>query len=69
MLTFWHITATGQFGSSEPDSTSARLEKEFIQNALDARLNGQPVRVRFILGKLDPESASPYIESLGSGVF
>ena len=39
-----------------------------MRNARDARPDGQPVRVRFIFGKLDPESASPYIESLRSHV-
>lgn len=55
----------GEFFSTDAlDSLSAALVREFIQNALDARLGEQPVRVRFVFGKLDLDSASAYIDGL-----
>jgi hypothetical protein len=55
----------GEFFSTEAlDSLAAALVREFIQNALDARQGVDPVRVRFVLGKTDADSTSPYVDGL-----
>lgn len=61
---------TGEYFDEEAiDQPAQALIREAIQNTLDARANGEPVRVRFYIsgqtGALSPERAARWLGGAG----